>query len=397
MFRQKSYYRKLDAILDRIGESGDSRSSLAGMIDQIIEAFSGDLGITSGRLYSRDGSDYLLAHSTSAKLEGLRIPSDYPPVKTILENRIVTMDESFPGYDPAIEAPLNLGRVAAFSLSRGFFLVSFGLDSSLEEESQLFALSTIRHILSLRLRQAEVEEEIDRAEAIQLSLLPQKPPVFAGFDLASRSEPAEAQAVGGDFHDFIELSEHSLGIALGDASGHGLPAALQARDAVTGLRMGVEREFKITAVIRRLNRVIHASNLSTRFVSLFYGELESNGNLIYVNAGHCLPLLLDENGELHRLDTGGTILGPTPDADYQRGFVTMNPGSRVLIFSDGLSERSRGREDFGEERLLDLFRECASLDSRATLDRIFEELRLFGGSSPWEDDVSALVIRALDS
>ena len=145
MFRQKSYYRKLDAILDRIGESGDSRSSLAGMIDQIIEAFSGDLGITSGRLYSRDGSDYLLAHSTSAKLEGLRIPSDYPPVKTILENRIVTMDESFPGYDPAIEAPLNLGRVAAFSLSRGFFLVSFGLDSSLEEESQLFALSTIRH------------------------------------------------------------------------------------------------------------------------------------------------------------------------------------------------------------------------------------------------------------
>ena len=82
-----------------------------------------------------------------------------------------------------------------------------------------------------------------------------------------------------------------LGLSIGDASGHGLPAALLVRDVVTGMRMGIEKELKVAHVFEKLNRVIHRSRLSSRFVSVFYGELEADGNLVYVNAGHQPPIL----------------------------------------------------------------------------------------------------------
>ena len=96
--------------------------------------------------------------------------------------------------------------------------------------------------------------------------------MFAGYDLAARSVAADE--VGGDFYDFEDFGSDMLGVSIGDASGHGLPAALLVRDVVTGLRMGIEKELKVAHVFEKLNRVIHRSRLSSRFVSVFYGELE---------------------------------------------------------------------------------------------------------------------------
>jgi serine phosphatase RsbU (regulator of sigma subunit) len=131
--------------------------------------------------------------------------------------------------------------------------------------------------------------------------------------------------VGGDLYDFNILDEEILSFAIGDASGHGLPAALLARDIVTGLRMGIENEMKISGVIRKLNRVIHQSRLSTKFVSLVFGELERNGTLVYINAGHPPPLHFKKDA-MNRLDVGGTILGPLSDSVFKRGFAFMDPG-----------------------------------------------------------------------
>ena len=400
MLNNKAFYRKLDGLLGNLSETRRPHHALAKVVDEIVLAFRDDLGTVNGRLYQLDDSLYYLRHSTAplgSELEGFTIPADYPPIQTILDERTAAIHEDFPGYDDAIESRLGVQNYAAFALADGRFLISFGLDSDAEEEALLFALGVVRHSLSLHLRQASMEAEIDEAEAIQLSLLPSHPPAFEGFDIAARTFAAEATEVGGDIHDFIELGEDALGIAVGDASGHGLPAALQARDVVTGLRMGVEKELKITAVIRRLNRVIHASRLSTRFVSLFYGELERNGNLIYVNAGHCEPMMIGSDGELDRLTTGGVILGPRAGSEYQRGFTRLEPGRQMLIFTDGLVERRRGTgsalEEFGEERLLAVFRECYELDAHETVDRIVAAAREFGGGVPWEDDVTLLIVK----
>src|SRR5258708_5402285 len=117
----------------------------------------------------------------------------------------------------------------------------------------------------------------------------ERPPA-AGFDALPRPV---ALVLHRSVYSFADSDEDMLGLSIGDASGHGLPAALLVRDVVTGLRMGLERELKIAHVFTKLNRVIHRSTLSSRFVSVFYAELERNGNLIYVNAGHQPPLLFD--------------------------------------------------------------------------------------------------------
>jgi serine phosphatase RsbU (regulator of sigma subunit) len=92
---------------------------------------------------------------------------------------------------------------------------------------------------------------------------------------------------------------------------------------VTGLRMGVERDFKINRIVEKLNRVIHRSGLSARFISVVTGELEKNGNFAYVNAGHPAPLLLDDAG-FHELSVGGTVVGPLPDSTYKMGFAHLD-------------------------------------------------------------------------
>src|SRR5204862_6068452 len=122
---------------------------------------------------------------------------------------------------------------------------------------------------------------------IQDGLLREAPPRLPGFEIAYRSIPAEE--VGGDFCDFVHVAEDLVGFAIGDASGHGLPAALMVRDIVTGLRMGLEKHLRMEYVFSKLNRVIHRSNLSSTYVPALYGDLEPPGNVSYVNPGDPPP------------------------------------------------------------------------------------------------------------
>jgi sigma-B regulation protein RsbU (phosphoserine phosphatase) len=209
--------------------------------------------------------------------------------------------------------------------------------------------------------------------------------------VAGYTTPAEL--VGGDFFDFIPVSDQILGIAIADASGHGLQAALQVRDVYTGLRMGVGRDFKIVRTVERLNRIIHQSRLTTKFVSLFYGELEESGNLIYVNAGHPPPLHFHAKG-VTTLKQTGMVLGPSGGSTYSRGFLAMEGDDALLLYTDGMFEATdrKGRE-FGIERLKKAFlslREQPSAEiARALIDRVGE----FAQGRPPEDDRTVVVVK----
>jgi len=186
------------------------------------------------------------------------------------------------------------------------------------------------------------------------------------------------EEVGGDFFDFIPFDGEMLGLAIGDASGHGLPAALLVRDLVTGLRMGIERELKVAPVLTKLNRVIHRSRLSSRFVSVFYGELEASGNLIYVNAGHQPPLLFSR-GRVSELTIGGTVIGPLPEVKFNRGVVRMEPEDVLVALTDGIFDRrSKGGEFFGETQLHRVVEESNGRPAAELLDRIFTAAFAFG-------------------
>jgi sigma-B regulation protein RsbU (phosphoserine phosphatase) len=243
------------------------------------------------------------------------------------------------------------------------------------------------------LRQREILDHFEQARAIQLSLLPSGRPSFEGFDIAAMSVPASQ--VGGDLYDFIELDATTLAVTVADASGHGLPAALQARDVAIGLRMGAERDFKIRRMIGKLNRIIHGSGVVSRFVSLVYGELEQRGSFSYVNCGHPPALLLDSNG-FRELGEGGLVLGPFPDAEYQLGFERLEPESLLAIFTDGVLEHvGRDRSQFGEDRIRRWMLDWRDGPADRAVTDLIGRLRAFGQGEPFADDVSVMLIRRL--
>jgi len=141
----------------------------------------------------------------------------------------------------------------------------------------------------------------------------------------------------------------------------------------------------------------HRSTFSTRFVSLFYGEIETNGNFIYVNAGHPPPFLV--NGKkVRKLEATGTVLGPLPDLTLQRTYAHISPGGVLVLYSDGIFDRwNRQNEQFGFEHFEQLVMEHRTKPPRQMIDAIFKEVDSFGEEKKWEDDATMVVIKRLDA
>lgn len=398
--RHKNFYRELDAILRAIDEEQGLESMLTTILAQIgDQVLRTETGISSGRLYRRDGQAYVIVRSFGARgreLLGERIPADYPIVAQLSHDRVVYAFPDTEGFDSSIEERIGVRNFAAWALDPDReYIAAFGIDEGAEVNEVMLTLNALRYAIAHRLKELSLEGQIREARDIQLSLLPRSTPHFPGFEVAGRSDPAET--VGGDIYDLLPMDDHLLGVAIGDASGHGLPAALQARDVVTGLRMGVEKEFKVASVMQRLNRVIHRSGLTSRFVSLFYGELESNGNFVYVNAGHDPALLLRADGRTEQLRSTGIVMGPLAEAKYRRELVHVAPGDVLLLYTDGIVERVDPRDgtEFGLERFEQVTRRALAtgrpLDELP--DWILDELRAFGGGTPWADDVTLVLVR----
>jgi sigma-B regulation protein RsbU (phosphoserine phosphatase) len=391
----KLLYRRLDSLFSALDPARPQRDLLESFLEEAFRTLKDDLRLRSGMLYTerRDAFE-LLKHV--GERDGLpeEMSPAVPPLSLVLKHRayIFVDTESWIG-----QLPLPMHRAAAAMVvgrRPNRYLFFFLLADGWAREELDFALNTVRVALGSRLVDERVRGSFQQAAEIQQSLLVEEPPAFPGYDIACRSIPAEE--VGGDFYDFSSFEADMLGIAIGDASGHGLPAALLVRDVVTGLRMGLERELKVIHVFEKLNRVIHRSNLSSRFVSLFYGELEQGGNLIYVNAGHPPPLLISGEGTA-RLDTGGTVIGPLAEARFHRGIVRIEPGSTLVLTTDGILER-RGKEgELGEEGVLRILAEHPGAGAEELIETLFGEAFKYGGGRSWEDDATAVIVRRLSS
>src|SRR5215831_4324346 len=294
---EKSLFRKVEKAIEAIERSSDTAATIADTACAVIENFQEDLGVRGGRLYEhRDGGYELTRTFGGVKpvAAGLFVPNEYPPLQRVIEDGVVVMDLTAPGVDPDFERRLDADRFAAIAVGDDQYILSFTVDPVAPDEDLMASLGILRHAVDQKLRQERIASALNEARQIQMSILPKRAPRAGPFEMSGFTAPAEI--VGGDFFDFISVSERIWGVAIADASGHGLPAALQVRDVYTGLRMGVARDFKIVRTIERLNRIIHQSRMTTKFVSLFYGELETAGNFIYVNAGHNPPIHFHAKG-----------------------------------------------------------------------------------------------------
>jgi len=401
MATAKLLYRRLDALFGSLKTRRSQSKLVETFLEEALANLKDDLRLRGGLVYVERRDNFALLKATGDA--GAPVAETLDPALTPLSELARHRVYIFSAPD-AEGSPQRLGllpRHAVAGLIVGQrpqrYAILFVLADGWQLEEVDFALNTIRASLDARLVDQRVRGSFREAAEIQQSLLVEEPPEFPGYELAARSVPADE--VGGDFYDFYDLGEGTLGLAIGDASGHGLPAALLVRDVVTGLRMGIEKELKVAHVFEKLNRVIHRSRLSSRFVSVFYAELERDGNLVYVNAGHQPPILFfrDETpGKVSfvELTNGGTVIGPLPEARFRRGFARLHPGEVLLLLTDGILERrDRKSEFFGDERVRGLVRQHQAQPAAVILERLFEAALAWGDGRPWEDDATIVVVK----
>ena len=392
----RALLKNVEKTLSAIQASDDIVSTVAAVGEAVVVNFRSELGIIGGRLYQLDESEYVLKRGFGRSrrvAEGLSVPLSYGPIRRALEEGVVLADLKDPSVDRELESRRGVTRFAAVSFGAGAFILSFDVHPRVAADDLLVSLGIIRTVLDSKVRSEKIEGLLEEARRIQQSILPRSFPAVGDYEVWAATAPAEA--VGGDFYDFIPLQPDGFGAAIADASGHGLLAALLVRDVYVGLRMGIGGDLKIARTIERLNRILNKSRLATKFVSLFYGEFEANGEVIYVNAGHPGPLHLHaRTRSFSEMESTGMVLGPSPSALYGRRSAKLEPGDLLLLYTDGIVEAhdQRGRE-FGLDRLRRILLDYRKRSARETVEKIFEAVREFSSGRPAEDDQTVLVIR----
>ncbi|MBC8873134.1 MAG: SpoIIE family protein phosphatase [Planctomycetes bacterium] len=261
-----------------------------------------------------------------------------------------------------------------------------------ETERQALAERNARLEAEYALRSTRVKLRL--AARIQRTLLPKTEPTLPGFDIGAILRPSEETS--GDFYDFLSLPDGSLGIVVGDVSGHGIDSAMIMAATSVHLRGLVASSSDLTAVLARLNRFLLEETPDGFFVTLFFAQIDpQDRSLSYASAGQ-LGYLLDSTGAGKRLDSTGTILGCLPDLTIPtEPPVTLQPGQTLLIPTDGFLEAASPDGDlFGEARILELIRTNDRLPSGETLELLYQAARRFSQDAPQRDDMTAVMLKA---
>jgi serine phosphatase RsbU (regulator of sigma subunit) len=239
-----------------------------------------------------------------------------------------------------------------------------------------------------------VEQEIQVARRIQQASLPEGVPRLQSWQINPYYQPA--REVGGDFYDFHLLSEGRLGLAVGDATGKGVPAAL-VMSTTCGMLQATAQALDSSSpgeVLAQVNETLVARIPPNMFVTCFYAILDpKSGRLLYANAGHDLPYLRRRRGECEEVRARGMPLGLMPGMDYEEKEMVLGAGEAALIYTDGLVEAHDPEgEMFGFPRLRALVAEHG--EERSLEEALLEELYSFVGEG-WEqeDDITLLTLR----
>ena len=245
----------------------------------------------------------------------------------------------------------------------------------------------------LSLMRQSIEQELRVARSIQQALLPKDMPLLDSWRITPYYQPA--RQVGGDFYDFFDLEDGRVGVAVGDATGKGMPAAL-AVIATSSMLRAVAQAFGSSSpgeVLERVNETLLARIPANMFVTCFYAILEpESASVSYANAGHDLPYLWHD-GAAEELRARGMPLGLMLGMSYEEGEASLREGNCVLFYSDGLVEAHAPKgEMFGFPRLRALVGEHGK--ERSLGEFLLEELYSFTGEG-WEqeDDITLLTLR----
>jgi hypothetical protein len=248
---------------------------------------------------------------------------------------------------------------------------------------------TLALILSALRRTIDRDNKL--ALEIQKGLLPKAIPEVEGFEIAGAWLPA--QSVSGDYYDVLRLDDDSIALCIGDATGHGIPAALLMSNLQAAVRILAAAKLPPRDLCTKLNEFVLANTTPDRFITFFYAFLDlPSRELVYTNAGHHRPIVLRRNGGMVQLADGGFPLGLQADGGYEQGNIRLKDGDLLLIFTDGAIEtRNLQNEEFGEERFVRLIQENHLSGARVACDRILRGLSDFTKGN-LQDDLTLLAL-----
>jgi phosphoserine phosphatase RsbU/P len=243
----------------------------------------------------------------------------------------------------------------------------------------------------------KLHREMEIAREVQERLFPQELPPVPGIDYYGKCRPA--QAVGGDYYDFLPLGEGKLGFAIGDVSGKGISAALTMATLQASLRgQAMLEPDNLTSLMKRVNHLVYGASGANRYATFFYAQYEAGTRrLTYVNAGHNPPFLV-RMGQgvlgIERLDRGGPVIGLMSGVSYEQASVALCPGDAILAYTDGVSEAMNlTDQEWGEQRLLETAQSCLSLPAEQVIDRIMNAADAFAADAPQYDDMTLVILK----
>lgn len=298
---------------------------------------------------------------------------------------------------PLRHAGKDLGvLVVARKHNDGAFTTNdFAVFSSAAEQSS-FAIGNARIHREAHEKRA-IENELQNAREVQRILLPQQDPVVGGFRISGTNLPA--RIISGDYYDYIDLGNHQTGIAIADVSGKGVPAGLMMAMCRSALRSIAWGKSSPAEVLSGVNRQLFPDVREDMFISMAYGILhEQTGTLTLARAGHDPALWFRrEKGVVENLRPPGLAIGVDEGLVFDRVTkdmeVELKPGDCVLFHTDGVREAvGTDDEEFGLERLSEVFRDAAPLGAEMVLMRIQEELQRFTSEGPQMDDITLVAI-----
>lgn len=347
---------------------------------------------------------FMFAHNG---VEALEVLSEEQDIDMVLSDinmpRMdgLTLLEQIPKVDPNIRSVI----VSAYgdmknirtAMNRGAFdFITKPIDF---EDMKVTIQRTLRHLelwreaLESRDKLVALQNELSVANKMQQSILPTCFPKGPGFEIFGSMKPAKD--VGGDFFDVLALEDGRIGLVVADVSDKGVPAALfmmSSRTLLKGAAIGHDAPGK---VLTEVNQLLQEENDAAMFVTVFYAAFDpANGEFAYANGGHNTPLIVHADGSSTLLPTtGGVALGVVPEFTFEETSVTLRPGDRVILYTDGVPEAENNQGDqFGLERLCDVCTKGPSQDVRATNAAVFEAVEAFAGEAPQFDDVTCLTL-----
>ena len=394
-------------LLHRAAREMGSILDLELLIERIVHDVSRWFGVLEANIYLREGegSDMTLAavHGCSLHRKGHHLqPGDGIVGRVATTGRMhyapdVSLDPYYVACEPNTRSEVGFPLKVNGKVIGVFTAAHPDVNGFCEEKLQLLqalgchievAVQNARLFREQRLARQRMDREAQEARQIQEALFPKSSPLVPGYKISGFSVPAGA--VGGDWYDFIPLSQGRWGLVLADASGKGTAAALMMSAARGILRSLAENCAAPGEVLDRLNRLLLTDFPVGRFVTMLYAVLDPAARTLSIaNAGHPWPLLA--NGSAAQVVSGANGL---PIGFAQENFaqtrIELAPGARVLFYSDGISEAENvNGEDYGS-RLLQVLNSGSELCA----ERVLDDVRAFAAGRGLQDDATVILVKA---